>query len=279
MFAVKRLFGRIRILPYKTYATNSKLVEVTHDESTGISILSMARPPVNSLNKELLNALKTSLMDVKKNHCKGVILASSIPDVFSAGIDIMEMYNRTEEQLTEFWQMLQDTWLTLYGLEIPITAAVNGACPAGGCLLAVSCEYRVFMEGKYSIGLNETKLGIAAPEWFRKVFINTIGHRKAELALLRGSMFHPKQALEIGLVDELATSKTDMIKKCEEYIKSFKNMPALGRSTTKLGLRRNDLDWLRKNKESDINEFLTLIQAPSVQVGLKLYVESLKKKR
>ncbi|XP_043261558.1 enoyl-CoA delta isomerase 1, mitochondrial-like isoform X2 [Colletes gigas] len=238
----------------------------------------MARPPVNSLNKELLSALNTSLMDVKKKHCKGVILTSSVPNIFSAGMDIMEMYNRTEEQLIEFWQMLQDTWLTLYGLEIPITAAINGVCPAGGCLLAISCEYRVFMEGNYSIGLNETKLGIVAPAWFKKVFANTIGYRKAELALLQGSMFHPEKALEIGLVDELAASKTDMIKKCEGYIKSYKNIPALGRSTTKLGLRSNHLDWLRKNKEADINEFLTVIQAPSVQVGLKLYLESLKKK-
>lgn len=64
-------------------------------------------------------------MDVQRNNSRGVILTSSLPAVFSAGLDIMEMYNRNETQLTEYWQTLQDTWLTLYSLEIPVAAAIN----------------------------------------------------------------------------------------------------------------------------------------------------------
>lgn len=41
------------------------------------------------------------------------------------------------------------------------------------------------VEGKHTIGLNETQLGIAAPKWFRDVYSSTMGHRQAELALLR----------------------------------------------------------------------------------------------
>jgi hypothetical protein len=39
--------------------------------------------------------------------------------------------------------------------------------PAGGCLLAMSCDYRVMVRNKFTIGLNETKLGIVAPYWFK----------------------------------------------------------------------------------------------------------------
>jgi hypothetical protein len=39
--------------------------------------------------------------------------------------------------------------------------------PAGGCLLAMSCDYRVMVKNKFTIGLNETKLGIVAPFWFK----------------------------------------------------------------------------------------------------------------
>jgi hypothetical protein len=42
---------------------------------------------------------------------------------------------------------------------------LQGHSPAGGCLLAVSCEYRVMVGPKYTIGLNETQLGIIAPKW------------------------------------------------------------------------------------------------------------------
>jgi enoyl-CoA hydratase/carnithine racemase len=41
----------------------------------------------------------------------------------------------------------------------------QGHSPAGGCLLALSCEYRVMVGPKYTVGLNETQLGIVAPKW------------------------------------------------------------------------------------------------------------------
>ncbi|KAM0731213.1 Enoyl-CoA delta isomerase 1, mitochondrial [Formica fusca] len=161
----------------RSYATGSKLVETTRDNDTGIDIVSMARAPVNSLNTELLSALKTSLLEAQNNRSKGVILTSSLPTIFSAGLDITEMYNTDKKRATDFWCTLQDTWLTLYSLNIPVAAAINGSSPAGGCLLAISTEYIIFVEGKHTIGLNETQLGIAAPKWFMDPFISLVGYR------------------------------------------------------------------------------------------------------
>jgi 3,2-trans-enoyl-CoA isomerase len=42
---------------------------------------------------------------------------------------------------------------------------LQGHSPAGGCLLALCCEYRVMVGPKYTIGLNEAQLGIVAPKW------------------------------------------------------------------------------------------------------------------
>lgn len=85
----------------------------------------MASPPVNSLNTEMLGALNESLVNAQNQRYKGVILTSSLQSIFTGGLDIREMYNRDENQLTKFWTTLQDTWLTLYGLEMPVAAAVN----------------------------------------------------------------------------------------------------------------------------------------------------------
>lgn len=262
----------------RSYATGSKYIETTRDNDTGIEIISMARKPVNSLNTELLNELKASLLEAQKNRSKGVILTSSLPTVFSAGLDIMEMFG-TAKKLTDFWQTLQDTFLTLYGLTIPIAAAINGSSPAGGCMLAMSTEYRVMVEGKHTIGLNETQLGIVAPKWFADMYTSVIGYRQAELALLRGSLFKSEKALQIGLVDELAKDKTDAIEKCKNYILSYDNIPDFGRTVTKLDLRNDLMQWLKKNKETDIERFVNTMQSPKVQAGLKLYIEQLKQKQ
>ncbi|XP_014232185.1 enoyl-CoA delta isomerase 1, mitochondrial-like [Trichogramma pretiosum] len=254
------------------------LVDSVLDEKTGISTLSMSRAPVNSLNLDLINALRKALENAVDKGSQGIILTSSMPTVFSAGLDIMEMYKPDLKRCEEFWHSLQDLWLNLYGMGIPTVAAINGASPAGGCLLALSCEYRIMVQGEHTIGLNETKLGIVAPKWFADPMISTIGYRQAELALMRGSLFKPDEALKIGLIDEIASDKNDALAKSQKYITSYARIPTEAREATKLSLRKETIAWLENNREWDTTVFLNYVQLPQVQKGLDMYVQSLKKK-
>ncbi|XP_031782502.1 enoyl-CoA delta isomerase 1, mitochondrial isoform X2 [Nasonia vitripennis] len=261
-----------------TQPSKGQLVEVSHNEKNGITTVSMSRAPVNSLNLELITELRKTLETAVDNNSKGIILTSTLPTVFSAGLDIMEMYKPDIKRCTEFWHSIQDLYLTLYGMGIPTAAAINGASPAGGCLLSLTCEYRVMVQGEHTIGLNETKLGIVAPKWFQDPFIQVIGYRQAELALLRGTLFKPQEALNIGLVDELASDKSDAISKCEKYITGFARISGEAREATKLSMRKETLAWLEGNREWDMQLFLNYVQMPQVQKGLDMYVQSLKKK-
>lgn len=117
--------------------------------------------------------------------------------VFSAGLDIMEMFKPDETRLREFWTTLQDVWLKLYGSSFPTAAAINGHSPAGGCLLSMCCEYRVMLP-KFTIGLNETQLGIVAPSWFQATMKNILPPRTTEMALTLGTMFTTEEALNVS---------------------------------------------------------------------------------
>lgn len=72
----------------------------------------------------------------------------------------------------------------------------QGHSPAGGCLLAVSCEHRV-MCPNFTIGLNETRLGIVAPQFFVDSLQNTVSNRVAEKALTLGTLFKTDEALQV----------------------------------------------------------------------------------
>ncbi|XP_046421094.1 enoyl-CoA delta isomerase 1, mitochondrial-like isoform X1 [Neodiprion fabricii] len=262
----------------KQYSSAAKLVDVNVSDKTGIATVSMNKPPVNSLNLEFITELNYNFQELEKSKCRGIILTSALPKVFSAGLDILEMYKPDLKRAESFWRALQDLWLTLYGLALPTAAAVNGASPAGGCLLATSCEYRVFVEGKHTIGLNETQLGIIAPKWFQDTFVNVIGQRQGEISLLRGSLYTPEEALKIGLVDELATNKEEAIAKCEKYIAAYAKISPGARSATKHQLRKSALSWLEKNRDFDVKIFIGFLEQPQVQKGLDMYIQSLKKK-
>lgn len=49
----------------------------------------------------------------------------SLPTVFSAGLDILEMYKPEEERLRAFWRTLQDVFMALYGSSLVTAAAIN----------------------------------------------------------------------------------------------------------------------------------------------------------
>lgn len=73
----------------------------------------------------------------------------------------------------------------------------QGHAPAGGCLLAMSCEYRVMVNGRFTIGMNESSLGIIATKWFMLTILNTISQRDAEMALTTSKMFSTDVALKV----------------------------------------------------------------------------------
>lgn len=197
--------------------------------------------------------------------------------MFSAGLDIMEMYKPEEQRMRQFWTALQDVWLKLYGSSYPTAAAINGHAPAGGCLLATCCEYRVMLPN-YTIGLNETRLGIVAPQFFEASFCSVLSQRDAERALTLGTLFPTDEALCVGLIDEVAADKDEALARCAAFLKQYRSVSALARAMTKQSMRRHGLDALRQNRDHDLSLFVMAVTQPSVQKGLETYLANLKKK-
>lgn len=180
--------------------------------------------------------------------------------------------------MREFWWNLQGVWMKLYGSSFPTAAAIHGHAPAGGCLLSMSCEYRV-MCPKFTIGLNETKLGIVAPWWFMNTMKNCISHREAEMALTLGTMFTTEEALKIGMIDELAVDKADAINKCEKFLLKFQKINPEARKATKMTLRGADIVELERTREDDIDIFAKFVTQKDIQKSLGLYMAVMKARK
>ena len=132
---------------------------------------------------------------------------------------------------------------------------------------------------KYTIGLNETKLGIVAPSWFMATMRNTISNRQAEMALTLGTLFTTEEALKIGLVDEIGRNKEEALEKCEAFLLKYSKIPAHARAFTKHQCRSNDIKELESNREADIDHFATFIVYDQIQKSLGQYIMFLKWKK
>ncbi|KAM4026175.1 enoyl-CoA delta isomerase 1, mitochondrial [Anomaloglossus baeobatrachus] len=262
----------------RAFSNEKILVEL--DESTGVAVMKMKNPPVNSLSLDVLTEFSISLEKLEIDRgCRGVILTSAFPKVFSAGLDITEMCGKSAEHYAAFWRAVQEMWLKLYGSNMVTIAAINGSSPAGGCLMALCCDYRIMADDpKFGIGLNETQLGIVAPFWFKETMVNTIGNRATEQSLQLGQMYPAPDALKIGLVDKLVPEDKVQSTAAAAMSQWFA-VPAHARQLTKSIMRKPTIDNLVKHREADINNFVSFITKDSIQKSLQVYMDRLKKKK
>jgi enoyl-CoA hydratase/carnithine racemase len=91
--------------------------------------------------------------------------------------------------------------LRLYTFPKPTVAAITGHAVAGGCILALCCDYRLIAEGKKLMGLNEIKLGVPVPYLADCVLQGIVGTRCARDMMDTGEFYVPADALRMGLVD------------------------------------------------------------------------------
>ncbi|KAL7741641.1 hypothetical protein ACLKA6_019408 [Drosophila palustris] len=260
---------------YLSTATKLTIVEV--NDKTGIATLTLNRPPINALNLEFLRDVQQSIQEIEHNKSRGLMLTSGNARIFSAGLDINEMYKPDKERARMLWLTLQDVWASLYGSKLPTAAAINGHAPAGGCLLATCCEYRVMLP-KFSIGLNEPMLGIVQPIFCMFNFLNVLPRRLAERSLNQGKIFNTEEALRIGLVDDVANSKEEALAKCVEFIGSFDKVNPVARSQSKLQFRAANLQQFEKQRGKDLETFVSFINNPKMQEELGIYLKNLGKK-
>ena len=106
--------------------------------------------------------------------------------------------------------------------------------------------------------------------------LKTVGHRQAEKALMLGTLYPAKDALQIGLVDEIVEG--DVMEACQEQAIRWTRIPPHSRVASKLLLRKPQLDLLAATRQEDLDLFVKICLSGTVQKNLSLYLESLKKK-
>jgi len=255
-------------------------VLVDIDEKTGISTVTMNNKPVNNLTLSFLKSFCDKMDFLEKEKVKGMILTSSVKNVFSSGLDFNQTMKPTEEGIHAYWLWFQESWIKLYGSSFPTAALINGHAIAGGCVYALSCEYRVMLPN-FLNGLNEAPVGIVAPVFVNETIRNVVGPRKAELALTVGTLYPTDEALKMGLIDEVATDQADARARCEKFLSKFAKVPAMARSQTKLAIRKETLALLKnpKSRSQDAKIFCDYILRPSTQKDLETFFTGIKKSK
>jgi len=205
-----------------------------------------------------------------------VLLASAHPKLFSPGLDLVTLAEFDRPAMERFMLRFAEMVWALYVLPKPLLAAVSGHAIAGGCILALTADWRVLLQGA-QIGLNEVKVGVPLP-WSVTVLLKASvpPHALPRVALL-GRNFTDEEALGVGLADELAVAegfRETAVARLEEFAEKD---PA-SFAGIKSALREANLASMRAEESARLGSWLEGWFSQATQARIRATVASITKK-
>jgi len=169
-------------------------------------VMDVVADTMNTLKAEFAEQVADVLADIKSDtSITGIVVCSGKKDSFVAGADI-NMINdcKTKEEVVALSRQGQTIFAQLEQLNIPVVAAINGACLGGGLELAMACHARVCSDSpKTALGLPEVQLGLLPGSGGTQRLPKLVGVQKALDMMLTGKQLRAKQALKVGLVNDV----------------------------------------------------------------------------
>lgn len=160
-------------------------------------------------------------LSAEKDSIAGVIITSA-KNTFFAGGDLNELIKVGKADAKDFHDRvleLKQQLRTLETLGKPVVAAINGAALGGGWEICLACHHRIALDHpSLQIGLPEVTLGLLPGGGGVVRMVRKLGLEKALPYLLEGKKVRAAQALQAGLVDQLAVDRDDLLAKARAWI-------------------------------------------------------------
>jgi len=236
----------------------------------------MARGSANALNTDLLARLHDAVLAAPGHGAQAIVLSSAFPNFFSGGMDVPYLVGLDFTAMTAAWRQFFAACRALAGAPVPVVAAIPGHAPAGGCVLALCCDYRVMGRGPGRIGLNETQVGLAVPDAIQHLMRRVVGPYRAERLIVAGAMVDAETALRLGIVDELVDID-QVTTRGREWVESLLALPRAPMLATRKLARADMVAALDAFGDAELDAFLAQWKDPDTQAALQAVVARLKK--
>ena len=214
--------------------------------------------PVNVLNDESVSEWQRIVQFIQQSDAiTGTVLLSLKEGNFCAGADLESMH---EAQERRDFQKMHDLVTTVHHLfdtmaqsPKPFVAAVEGPCLGGGFELALACHARLAStHPRTCLALPEVKLGIIPGFGGTQRLPRLIGLSAALAMITSGRTIYPRQALRMGLVDEMVSSISSGVRTLDQVQHETLVQAAVAKART---LRTGPV---RRPRLRGISQFLSL---------------------
>ncbi|MFQ5707414.1 MAG: enoyl-CoA hydratase-related protein [bacterium] len=219
-----------------------------------IGLLTIHRPPVNALNRELVAELAQAAKMIEKAADAGTVRAAIITaegKYFCAGADLKERMEMPEAEVAPAVRNIGRAMNKLAKISVPTIAAMQGSAMGGGFEVALAADIRVLVDSA-QVGLRETALAILPGAGGTQRLTRLIGPSHAILWITSARLFPAQEALRQGAVN-FVVSQAELMATAQEIARDIaKNGPLAVRQAKraiKAGLDKSLQEGLQLERE------------------------------
>ena len=173
--------------------TQTRTHFVTRHDQRGVAVLTLAYPPRNGLEPEVVAELQAlAEMALLAPEVRALVITGAGPG-FASGADLRGNVARPDPALSSLCRTIEDA-------HKPTVAAIHGSAIGPGLELALACHFRV-AQVDTQFSFPDIALGWLPAAGGIQRLTRIVGGRAAMSALLGGRVFGTPRAERLGLLD------------------------------------------------------------------------------
>ena len=213
---------------------------VAYSLEDGIATLTLNNGKVNAFSHELIAQFNRGLDQAQAD--AAVVIVTGQPGILSGGYDLKVMMSGPQNAID-----LVAAGSTLARRMLahpqPLIVACPGHAVAKGAFLLLSADYRIGVEGPFTIGLNEVKIGMTMHHVGIAIAQDRLTKPAFQRAVINAEMFTPQGAVATGFLD-LVVAPEQLMAAAREVAQQMKKLNMTAHKNTKLKVRKTLLDTL-----------------------------------
>ncbi|MGE8152743.1 crotonase/enoyl-CoA hydratase family protein [Pseudomonas vancouverensis] len=213
---------------------------ISYHLEDGIATLTLSNGKVNAISPDVIAAFNAALDQAVAD--RAVVIITGQPGILSGGYDLKVMTSGPKEAVA---LVTSGSTLArrLLSHPFPVIVACPGHAVAKGAFLLLSADYRIGVDGGFSIGLNEVQIGMTMHHAGIEIARDRLSKVALQRSVVNGEMFTPKGAVEAGFLDVVVTAE-ELQGTALAAARQLKKINMTAHKNTKLKVRKALLDAL-----------------------------------
>jgi len=234
----------------------------------GIAELRLKRGKVNAISEQLGDEVAGCLRRLAADTEIRAVILTGDGSFFSFGFDIPEFLGYSRESFSSFLKKFTGLYTYLFTYPKPVVAALNGHAIAGGCMLALACDYRIMVSGRAKISLNEISFGSSVFAGSVEMLKFLVGGKNAQAILYDATMYSAEKAAQLGMIDEVSSTES-LMKDARALAQRMAGKDAAALSSIKNLLRAPVAENMARDEERSVQEFVSIWYSESTWQNLR----------